>query len=81
MILSTAALFCVLKFPIGDVTAVIQAPLPQRVIRLASDVAGCLPVPHTQTIALGLGVLASGSPSTNPMRDGETFIGRGGRSG
>lgn len=81
MILSAAALVCVLKFPFGDAAKVMQAPLPQRVIRLAADVAGCVPLPHAQLIALALGVLAAGSPSDHPLFDGQTTMARGGRRG
>jgi hypothetical protein len=76
---SPALAYCILTFPFGDVTAAVQAPSPRAIIRLAADVAGC--VPHAWPLAFGLGVLAAGEPSTNPIRDAHASPERGGRRG
>lgn len=71
-----AAVACALRLPAGDVAALAD-PTPRAAIRLAADVAGC--VPHAWRAALFLGLLAAGAPSGDPILDAQTSLGRGGR--
>jgi hypothetical protein len=71
--------YAVVTFPMGDVEAMAKEPSPHALIRLAADAAAG--IPSAKSAAFALGLLAAGEPSTNPIHDTQTSLGRGGRRG